>query len=93
MQVITLPGNVIAAEWLIQLEELNLNIWECACGSGHLGKVFENHGYNVKATDLVNRGYGQGGVDFLACEEKFDGDIVTNPPISMLNLSLHMHYS
>lgn len=70
----------IAAEWLIQLEELNSNIWECAAGQGHLAKVFENHGFNVKATDLVNRGYGQGGVDFLACEEKFDGDIVTNPP-------------
>ena len=73
----------IAAEWLIQLEELNHNIYECACGQGHLAKVFENHGFNVKATDLVNRGYGQGGVDFLACEEKFDGDIVTNPPYSM----------
>jgi hypothetical protein len=70
----------VAAEWLIQLEELNHNIWECACGGGHLGKVFENHGFNVKATDLVDRGYGQGGVDFLACEEKFDGDIITNPP-------------
>ena len=70
----------IAAEWLIQLEKLNHNIWECACGAGHLGKVFENHGFNVKATDLVDRGYGQGGVDFLACDEKFDGDIVTNPP-------------
>ena len=70
----------IAAEWLIQLEELNHNIYEPACGQGHLAKVFENHGFNVKATDLIDRGYGQGGVDFLACEDKFDGDIVTNPP-------------
>lgn len=70
----------IAAEWLMQLEELNHNIWECACGEGHLGKVFESAGHTVKATDLIDRGYGQGGVDFLACEDKFDGDIVTNPP-------------
>lgn len=70
----------IAAEWLIQLEELNHNIWECAGGQGHLAKVFEAHGYNVKATDLIDRGYGQGGIDFLACEDKFDGDIITNPP-------------
>ena len=73
----------IAAEWLMQLEELNQNIYEPACGQGHLAKVFENAGYNVKATDLIDRGYGQGGIDFLACEDKFDGDIVTNPPYSM----------
>ena len=59
---------------------LNTNIWECACGQGHLAKVFEAHGYNVKATDLIDRGYGQGGVDFLQCRDKFDGDIITNPP-------------
>lgn len=70
----------IAAEWLIKLENLNPNIWECACGQGHLAKVFEEHGYNVKATDLIDRGYGQGGVNFLTCNEKFDGDIITNPP-------------
>lgn len=70
----------IAAEWLINLEPLDKNIWECACGKGHLAKVFETHGYNVKATDLIDRGYGQGGVNFLTCNEKFDGDIITNPP-------------
>ena len=70
----------IAAEWLVNLENLDNNIWECACGQGHLAKVFEAHGYNVKATDLIDRGYGEGGVDFLQCDEKFDGDIITNPP-------------
>ena len=70
----------IAAEWLINLENLNKNIWECACGQGHLAKVFEAHGYNVKATDLVDRGYGQGGVDFFLQNGIYNGDIVTNPP-------------
>lgn len=70
----------IAAEWLIKLENLNHNIWECACGEGHLAKVFLEHGYHVKSTDLINRGFGEGGIDFLKCKEKFDGDIVTNPP-------------
>lgn len=69
-----------AAEWLIKLENLNKNIWECACGEGHLGKVFENNGFNVKKTDLIDRGYGEGGIDFLKQTEIFDGDIVTNPP-------------
>ena len=70
----------IAAEWLIRLEDLNHNILEPACGQGHLSKVFERHGFNVKSTDLIDRGFGQGGVDFLACTDKWHGDIVTNPP-------------
>lgn len=70
----------IAGEWLIKIVDLSHNIYEPACGQGHLAKVFEEHGFNVKATDLIDRGYGQGGVDFLKTNEKFDGDIVTNPP-------------
>ena len=56
------------------------NIWECACGEGHLAKKLIEYGYNVKATDLINRGYGEGNIDFLTCKDKFDGDILTNPP-------------
>lgn len=59
------------------------NIWECACGSGHLSRVLEKHGYNVKSTDLIYRGYGEGGIDFLKTDTIFDGDIVTNPPYSL----------
>ena len=73
----------VAAKWLIEIEQLHSNVWECACGEGNLAKVFEDSGFTVKATDLVDRGYGQGGVDFLACNEHFDGDIITNPPYSM----------
>lgn len=69
-----------AAEWLIRLESLNHNIWEPDCGEGHLSKVFESKGYNVKSTDLIDRGFGEGGVNFFNCFDKFDGDIVTNPP-------------
>ena len=69
-----------AAEWLIKIENLNKNIWECACGEGHLSKVFSKNGYNVKSTDLIDRNYGRGGVDFLKETACFDGDIVTNPP-------------
>lgn len=51
----------IAAEYLIEIENLNKNIWECACGEGHLAKVFIKNGFNVKATDLIYRGFGEGG--------------------------------
>lgn len=66
---------------LLELENFNKDIWECACGAGHLSKVFENAGYNVKSTDLIYRGYGEGNVDFLDKNNKeWHGDIITNPP-------------
>lgn len=72
----------IAAKLLLSVEELAENIWEPSCGQGHLSKVFEQHGHKVKSTDLIDRGFGEGGIDFLKTFEKFDGDIVTNPPFS-----------
>ncbi len=65
---------------LLKKEKLSNNIWECACGGGHLAKVLVDKGFNVKATDLIDRGYGTPGIDFLKCEEKYNGDILTNPP-------------
>ena len=49
-------------------------------GGGHLSKLLVSKGYDVKSTDLIDRGYGTPNVDFLKCEEKFNGDILTNPP-------------
>lgn len=69
-----------AAELLLEVEELHTWIWECACGEGHLAEVFRKHGHFVKATDLIDRGYGCGRVDFLQENIRFYGDIVTNPP-------------
>lgn len=60
--------------------ELHNNIWECACGEGHLSKILENKGYNVESSDLVYRGYGIGNVDFLKMQKPNDRDILTNPP-------------
>ena len=73
----------IAAKLLIDNYNLSPNIYECSAGEGHLSKVFIEHGFNVKSTDLVDRGYGETGIDFLKQTEKFDGDIVTNPPFSL----------
>lgn len=69
-----------AAELLCAVENLSPAIWECACGAGHLAEVLRKHGHIVKATDLTDRGYGCGGVDFLKENVHFHGDIVTNPP-------------
>lgn len=70
----------LAAELLLEvMPELN-SIWECACGNGHLARVFDKAGKLARATDLINRGYG-GVEDFLHNNEFYhNGDIVTNPP-------------
>ena len=60
--------------------EINANVWECACGEGHLAKKLCDKGFAVYATDLVDRGFGTSGVDFLKQTEIFEGDILTNPP-------------
>lgn len=41
---------------------LHKNVWECSCGQGHLSEVLNKNGYNVKSTDLIDRGYGIGGL-------------------------------
>ena len=70
----------IAAKLLLEVEPDLSNIWECACGEGHLAKIFDEAGKLGKATDLIDRGYGTV-EDFLLNKELYhNGDIVTNPP-------------
>jgi len=65
----------------LELETFNKNIWECACGEGHLSKALQEKGYDVKSTDLIDRGFGDGQIDFLGTEnQEWNGDIITNPP-------------
>lgn len=66
--------------------QLNHNVWECACGGGHLSEVLKSRGFKVYSTDVTKRyekldEY----VDFLNDPKLndgfvFDGDILTNPP-------------
>ncbi len=70
----------IAAKLLLEVEPDLNNIWECACGEGHLAKVFDEAGKLGKATDLIDRNYGTV-EDFLLNKGVYhNGDIVTNPP-------------
>ena len=77
-----------AAELLLQVEPDLKDIWECACGMGHLANVFAEHDKLFLATDIINRGYG-GVYDFLTTKgsipplHKYHGDIVTNPPYTL----------
>lgn len=73
--------NPAAMEQLLKYEKFNLNIWEPACGEGNLSEVLKAHGYNVYSTDLIDRaGYPDETFDFLTTENKWFGDIITNPP-------------
>ena len=58
-------------------------IWEPACGHGLIAKRIAECGGEVVATDLVNRGYGQHGVDFLMEQRLLAPNIVTNPPFKL----------
>ncbi len=70
-----------AIDDLLKVERFDHNIWECAVGQGHLAERLTEYGYQVKCSDLINRGYlGTEVLDFLQSNEKFDGDIITNPP-------------
>ena len=71
-----------AVDLLLENEEFNHLIWECACGEGHMSKVLEAAGHKVISTDLVYRGFGEKKpLDFLKSNViDFQGDIITNPP-------------
>lgn len=74
------PDNAVEA--LLRAEEFVGNIWEPACGNGAISKVLETHGFQVRSSDLIDRGYGEGGQDFLISDEKAD-NIITNPPFKL----------
>lgn len=55
-------------------------ITDPACGEGDILKVFADRGYRTNGSDLIDRGYGRGGIDFLTVEMPEVDIIVTNPP-------------
>ena len=78
------PTPEIATIKLLEKESFKGNIWECACGDGAISKPLIKNNYNVYSSDLIDRGYGDTGINFLESNKKVD-NIVTNPPF---NLSL-----
>lgn len=64
---------------LIDNENFDGDIWECACGDGAMSVVLERTGNTVVSSDLYNRGYGDYGIDFLETNRK-SKNIITNPP-------------
>ena len=71
-----------AIDKLVAKHRLPTNIYEPACGEGHLSKRLVEFGHKVVSTDLIDRGFGAGGIDFLAVKElpRDCKCILTNPP-------------
>ena len=75
-----------AVELLLQKEKFNSYIWEPACGGGHISEVLKKYNYNVKSSDIIDRGYeGTQIIDFLTMKKDtirngIPHDIITNPP-------------
>lgn len=72
-----------AVEELLRVESFCHQIWEPACGEGHMSQVLIDNGYSVRSTDIVDRGYRfQGGVEnfLLSTAKNIKCDIITNPP-------------
>jgi hypothetical protein len=69
---------------LLAREKFSGKTWEPACGDGAMSRELEKAlgVKSVMSTDLHDRGYGEGGVDFLKQTKKV-ANIVTNPPFTL----------
>ena len=72
---------------LLNVLRLNGSILEPACGEGHISEVLKTNypDSEIVSSDLIDRGYGQGGVDFLSNEySRTFGNVITNPPFKYM---------
>ena len=72
---------------LLNVLELNGSILEPACGEGHISEVLKSNypDSEIVSTDLIDRGYGSGAINFL--EHTYDRtftNVITNPPFKYM---------
>jgi hypothetical protein len=82
----------VEPEWavrgLLDVQRFSGLVWDPACGKGTIPRTFKAAGHAAAiGTDLVDRGYGRGGSDFLAIDPAHDANraanIVSNPPFNL----------
>lgn len=66
-------------------------IWEPACGDGAISDVLKEGGFDVVSSDLIDRGYGWSGINFLAQQKRHADAVVTNPPFGKLASQFVQH--
>ncbi len=74
------PTPPEAVRALLSVEQFCGDIWEPACGDGAISNELIKAGHRVVSTDLIDRGYGDGQLDFLKSEKPLAKNIITNPP-------------
>lgn len=62
-------------------------ILDPCCGDGAIAEVMKASGYDVVASDIIDRGYGEQR-DFLDIKDRYP-NIVTNPPFNVAESLLH----
>lgn len=65
---------------ILRIETFGKEILEPFCGTGTMAEVIKQSGREVKAYDIIDRGYGEVGDFFEVDFEKNKYDIITNPP-------------
>ena len=76
------PTPRYVTQALLDNYELLGKIWEPACGDGRMAEVLKEKYADVECSDLIDRGYGAAGVDFLLSDKKAP-NIITNPPFQL----------
>lgn len=65
---------------ILREETFHSKVLEPFCRTGTMAKVIEENGYEVKAYDIIDRGYGNVGDFFKVDYPKGKYDIISNPP-------------
>jgi ParB-like chromosome segregation protein Spo0J len=75
------PTPAWATEALLERETFGKSVWEPACGQGAMSEVLKRAGYQVRSSDLIDRGYGE--VEDFLQSHYIAQSIVTNPPFKL----------
>jgi hypothetical protein len=74
------PTPAWVTEALLAREHFGGSVWEPACGSGAMSEILRQAGYEVRSSDLIDRGYGD--VENFLQSDHMAESIVTNPPFN-----------
>ena len=71
----------ISTHLILEVEEVIYPALEPACGEGHISRLLQG---DVTSNDLIDRGYGNGGINFLTWNpDREYKTVITNPPFSL----------
>lgn len=69
---------------LLAAETFTGSVWDPCCGRGTIPRVCAKAGLTAIGTDLINRGFGCAGIDFLRIPAALGDNIICNPPYALI---------